>query len=172
MNTSHPSLKRKRTYPLYVLTICLAVILLASGFKPISTSHNSLALRGYDTVAYFTENRAVKGSAYFTHEWNGAVWRFRNRDNLETFKADPAKYAPQFGGYCSFGMARGKAVSCDPQAFIILDGKLYVMKNKHMVDIIREDPESFLERARESWQNLIRDYQSKKEINGRQDGNT
>jgi YHS domain-containing protein len=71
------------------------------------------AIRGYDPVAYFTEGRPVKGSREFSHRWNGAQWRFASAQNRERFAAAPEKYAPQYGGYCAYGVAGGYAVKID-----------------------------------------------------------
>ena len=87
------------------------------------------AIRGYDPVAYHTEQKPVKGSKEFTLDYNGATWRFSSAGNLELFRADPEKYAPAYGGYCAFGMSRGYAVDTDPRAFTIVEGKLYLNHN-------------------------------------------
>jgi YHS domain-containing protein len=67
--------------------------------NPINASPDGVAIDGYDPVAYFTEGKALEGSTVFTYEWMGAQWRFASTTNLELFKSDPSKYAPQYGGY-------------------------------------------------------------------------
>ena len=67
---------------------------------------SEIAIRGYDTVAYFTEALSVAGSADHAVQWQGATWQFASADNRALFEADPEKYAPQFGGYCAYGIAR------------------------------------------------------------------
>ena len=84
------------------------------------------AIRGYDPVAYFTQGKPVKGSREYTHQWNGATWRFASAQNRERFAAAPAKYAPQYGGYCAYGVASGYAVKIEPDAWSVVDGKLYL----------------------------------------------
>lgn len=84
------------------------------------------AIRGYDPVAYFTDGRPVQGSADITLEWSGAQWRFANEANRAAFRADPAAYAPQYGGWCAWAMAQGQTASVDPEAWDIIDGKLYL----------------------------------------------
>lgn len=101
---------------------------------PINTLRNSAfgatrtdtAIGGYDPVAYFTVNRAVPGRDAWVHEWNGAKWKFSSAENLERFKADPSRYAPQYGGYCAYGVAKGALFKVDPEQFAIRDGKLYL----------------------------------------------
>ena len=87
------------------------------------------AIRGFDPVAYHTEQKPVKGSKDFTFDYKGATWRFSSAENLELFRADPERYAPAYGGYCAFGMSRGYAVDTDPRAFTIVDGTLYLNHN-------------------------------------------
>ena len=74
--------------------------------KPINTDANGLALHGYDAVAYLVDQRAVEGSPAVTYQWNGAIWRFATADNRDRFTAAPERYAPQFGGYCSWAVSR------------------------------------------------------------------
>jgi len=115
------------------------------GFRPVSVSAENVALGGYDTVAYFTIGEAVKGSPAYSVTWRRASWRFSSKTNMKKFRADPEKFAPAFGGYCSFAVAEGMTVSCDPEAFLIRDGKLYVMKNKDILRIWQKDPDGYLE---------------------------
>ncbi len=128
-----------------------------AGFRPISVTPENVALQGYDTVAYFLDGRAVKGSPANSVEWNGAVWRFHSKTNLKLFKKDPDKYAPAFGGYCALSVADGEAVVCDPEAFFIDDGKLYVMKNKDILEIWQKDPSTYLAKARSNWVHMVKD---------------
>ena len=90
-------------------------------FKPSDT-----AIRGYDTVAYFTEGAPVEGSDEFTTEWQGATWRFASQEHLDLFEADPEKYAPQYGGYCAYGVAGGYLVKIEPELWTIVDDELYL----------------------------------------------
>ena len=85
---------------------------------------DGVALKGYDPVAYFTDGEATEGSAAYRHEWQGATYRFASAANLELFTADPAKYAPQYGGYCSIAIAQNAIADIDPERWAIVDGKL------------------------------------------------
>ena len=87
---------------------------------------SDLAVSGYDAVAYFTEGKPVEGSDDFTAEYDGAVWRFSSAENREAFTANPAQYAPQYGGYCAWAVSQGYTASTDPEAWKIVDGKLYL----------------------------------------------
>lgn len=93
------------------------------------TTAQGVAIDGYDPVAYFAEGGATKGSSEHSHEWSGATWHFASAENAASFTADPEKYAPQFGGQCSFGASLGKEAEASPTAWRIIDGKLYLMKD-------------------------------------------
>lgn len=123
--------------------------------KPINTGwFSSKAIKGYDSVAYFKQEKAVKGSESFSHEWNGATWNFSSKENLEAFKAAPEKYAPQYGGYCAYAMKDGKKVSIDPNSFDIKDGKLYLNYNKSVQKKWKAEAPSFIEKADKAWDKL------------------
>ncbi|WP_425259558.1 YHS domain-containing (seleno)protein [Rubrivivax sp. RP6-9] len=85
-----------------------------------------VAINGYDTVAYFSAGKAVPGLEDLSLAWNGATWRFSSATNLALFKANPERYAPQYGGYCAYGVAQGYLVKVDPEQFTVRDGKLYL----------------------------------------------
>ncbi|MBB3458322.1 YHS domain-containing protein [Rhizobium sp. BK313] len=106
-----------------------------------------VAIMGYDTVAYFTEGKAVKGSEKFSYEWLGTPWHFANAEHREMFMSEPLKYAPQYGGYCAGEVTHGSVtVNIDPEAFKIVDGKLYLIYDKghaegfaaHAVDAVAQ----------------------------------
>ena len=84
------------------------------------------AIDGYDTVAYFADGQPQPGSAEFSHEWNGATWLFASAAHRDAFKAEPERYAPQFGGYCAYAVSKGHAVKSKPEIWSIVDGKLYL----------------------------------------------
>jgi YHS domain-containing protein len=89
-----------------------------------------VAVGGYDPVAYFTDGKPVAGTTEFTLEHGGAVWRFASAANRDAFKADPAKYAPQYGGYCAWAVSQGYTAKGDPNAWSIVEGRLYLNYNK------------------------------------------
>ncbi len=124
--------------------------------KPPIFAADGLAIRGYDPVAYFTEGKPVAGDPRFTHEWRGAKWRFATAANRDAFKADPAKYAPQYGGYCAFGTAQGYAVPTDPHAWRIVDGKLYLNYNIQVRERWQSDIPGFITRADENWPAVLK----------------
>lgn len=120
--------------------------------SPAGINHkNGVAVQGYDMVAYFTEGTAVKGSAAFTHEWNGARWQFASAAHRDAFAQDPDRYAPAFGGFCAYGISRGYAVDIDPEAFAVVDGTLYLNYSKRVQRTWNQDRAGYIEKARQQW---------------------
>ena len=116
-----------------------------------STDVYGVALKGYDTVAYFTEGRAVKGKSEFSYNWNDASWYFSTLKNRDLFAANPERYAPQFRGHCAYGLAKGKLVAADPEQWTIVDGKLYVNYNRALRDSFRQDKAAMIMEAENNW---------------------
>lgn len=87
------------------------------------------AIGGYDPVAYFTEGAPKEGDPRYTLEWNGATWRFASAENRERFKAEPERYAPQYGGYCAYAMSTDSFSPGDAKRWRIEGGKLYLNAN-------------------------------------------
>lgn len=120
--------------------------------EPVYTStFSNVAVSGYDPVAYFTDNRPVKGSAEFSTKWNGAEWHFASAAHRDAFIADPTKYAPEFGGYCAYGVAEGAAVSADPTVWKIVDGKLYLNYDKDVGSKWAQDVPGYIAKAKGNW---------------------
>jgi len=109
------------------------------------------AIQGFDAVAYFRDSKAVKGSKEFTHLYAGASWHFTSAENLNAFKKEPEKYAPQFGGYCAYGMSRGYKAKTDPDAWTIVNDKLYLNYNLDVRKIWNEKQYEFIEKANQNW---------------------
>jgi YHS domain-containing protein len=137
------------------LTLAMAALLSAQAFaiEPIFSSKEG-AIRGYDPVAYFTKHKAVKGSKKLSTTWQGAKWHFSSQANLEAFVADPEKYAPQYGGYCAFGVAQGFTPEIDPQAFAVRDGKLYLNLSKDVLKRWKENIPGYVADANKNWPEL------------------
>lgn len=125
---------------------------------PIYTAKRSnLALQGYDTVAYFTVATATKGSAEFSTTYEGAEFRFASEDNLNLFLGDPAKYAPQYGGYCAWAVAQGKTAKGDARRWAVVDGKLFLNYNKGIQKKWDKDRAGFITRADQNWPTVLQD---------------
>jgi len=109
---------------LLLLTLGLALPAFAQTKTLLNLDKTGVAIQGYDPVAFFTDNRPVKGKPEFPARHNGALYDFTSKEHRELFKSDPAKYEPQFGGYCAYGVSKGKLVEIDVDAFQILNGRL------------------------------------------------
>lgn len=116
-----------------------------------STDANDVILAGHDAVAYFTESKPVQGSAEFTAQHEGAVYRFASAKNRDTFRANPNKYAPAYGGFCAFGTALGKKFEVDGKAFEVVEGRLYVNKNKSVYKKWSQDIPTNIVKAEGQW---------------------
>ncbi|MGE3539794.1 MAG: YHS domain-containing (seleno)protein [Candidatus Tectimicrobiota bacterium] len=90
---------------------------------------DTVALKGYDAVAYFTDARPVKGSPQWSYSWQGATWHFASPENRQRFAQEPEKYAPQYGGYCAYAIAKGNIADISPTQWAIVQGKLYLNNN-------------------------------------------
>jgi YHS domain-containing protein len=126
---------RKHAKPMHLVAgaVFLAFVLGYSGpvlaDGRVNTGYfGGVAIDGYDPVAYFLDNRAVKGSEKYSYDWLGTPWYFASDEHRELFKKNPVKYAPQYGGYCAAEVAGSGSVTVniDPEAFAIIDGKLYI----------------------------------------------
>lgn len=127
---------------------------------PSYNQSRGVALKGYDVVAYFTEQRAVPGQPAHSHTWSGVRWQFKDAANREAFAKDPARYAPEFGGYCAYGVSRGYAVDIDPEAFAVVDGRLYLNYSKRVQRTWNQDRPGYIEKARGQWPKVLSDLKS------------
>jgi len=89
-------------------------------------STDGLALKGYDSVAYFTDGHPTKGEEHYSFQWKGVTYRFASAENLQRFKAEPEKYLPQYGGYCAYAMSLDRIADIDPYRWAIVGGRLYL----------------------------------------------
>lgn len=141
----------------FILTSLL--ILLSShahSADPIYTGwFSSTAIKGYDTVAYFTERKAIKGSKEFEVDWKGATWRFSSEKNKILFTNNPDKFSPQYGGYCAFAVADNNLVGVDPTQFYILNDKLYLNYNKKIQKKWELQKEAFIKKADNNWPSIL-----------------
>lgn len=125
--------------------------------SPVYTgTFSNTAVEGHDPVAYFTEGRPVKGSRDFTTKYQGAEFRFASQENLDTFLADPEKYAPQFGGYCAWAVSEGYTAKGDADYWAIVDGKLYLNYNKNVQNLWEQDRAMHIDRANTNWPEVLK----------------
>lgn len=136
----------------------LAVALAASAMAAdvsVNATTTGLTLRGYDPVSYFTAGAPAKGDFQITSEYGGAVYRFASEDNKAMFDAEPAKYAPQYGGYCAMGAAMGIKLDGDPDLWKIVNDKLYLNVAPPVAEKWSSDPATYIEQADARWPEIV-----------------
>ncbi len=114
-----------------------------------------VAAGGYDPVAYFTEKTPVAGKSDIIHEHDGAIWRFASAANRDAFKAEPAKYAPQYGGYCAWAVSQGYTAKGDPRVWSVVDGKLYLNYDKGVQLNWEKDKSGHIKKADANWPKVL-----------------
>jgi YHS domain-containing protein len=127
----------------------------ASAQKDYVYSNSKGAIKGYDPVAYFEESKPVKGAEDITYEWKGATWHFASESNRDMFKADPEAYAPQFGGYCAYAVSQGATAKIEPEAWKIVDGKLYLNYDLDIKKKWEANQASYIEKAEANWPSVL-----------------
>ena len=121
---------------------------------PINEDGSGVAIKGYDPVAYFTQSRPVKGSPAFTYQWMNSTWWFASAEDRDEFATNPEKYAPQYGGYCAYGVSQGHTAPIDPEAWTIVEGKLYLNYSKGVKKTWSEAIPQHIEEANRNWPGL------------------
>lgn len=150
------TLTRKQAAFFLWASMLLSVTTNVHAVDPINTTWlGNLAIEGYDAVAYFTDNRAVKGSDQYEMEWMDANWRFSTEENLKLFQLAPEDYAPQYGGYCAWAVSNGKTAGIDPDQFTIVEGKLYLNYNAKIQEKWLLDRDSLIELADQKWPEIV-----------------
>ena len=139
-----------------LLGFLFSVSMAVHAIDPIETSYfTNTAVSGYDPVAYFTQNAAVKGKKEFEYEWQDAVWRFSSEENKALFVESPEAYAPQFGGYCAYAVGLGKTAPGDPIQFSIVDEKLYLNYSSKTRVLWEDQRDQFIADGEENWVSLL-----------------
>lgn len=124
----------------------------AQAEPPVYTgAFDNIAVQGHDPVAYFTDGKPVKGSKDFAVEYQGAEFRFASAANRDAFRADPAKYAPQYGGYCAWAVSQGYHAKGDAKNWKIVDGRLYLNYNTSIQKKWEADIPGFIAAADAQW---------------------
>jgi YHS domain-containing protein len=116
---------------------------------------SSLAVGGYDTVAYFKAGKPVKGAAQFETQYRGATWRFASKENLDAFRANPLAFAPQYGGYCAWAVAQGYTASGDPLIWKIVGGRLFLNYDQSVQVMWEKDIPGNIAKADRNWPRVL-----------------
>ena len=140
---------------LSILSSVLAFASWAGTNTLLNLDYSGLAIQGYDPVAFFTEGKPVKGTSEMTSTNDGAIYRFSSKAHKDLFDTDPAKYEPEFGGYCAYGVSRNKLVEIDVEAFQIVDGRLLLQYSKRVRDQFNKAQTVNLTKANENWSKLV-----------------
>jgi hypothetical protein len=141
--------------------VVVAMLISAAGAaaaesKPaINKGAGDVAMRGYDPVSYVVAGAPMKGDPRFEYRWKDAVWLFTSRANRARFIKDPERYAPQFGGYCAWAISRGYTADADPEAWRIIDGRLYLIYSKTVQRRWEQDVEGNIAKARANWPSVL-----------------
>ena len=130
----------------------------AAAAKPevYTGTFSSIAVGGYDPVAYFDVGAPVKGEKEFATEYKGVTWRFASAENRDKFLAAPDSYAPQYGGYCAWAAAQGYTAPGNPDNWTIVDGKLYLNYNDKVQADWEKDIPGFIAKADENWPRILK----------------
>jgi YHS domain-containing protein len=138
------------------IALTAASTLSAHAAQPkVFQSSSGIAINGYDTVAYHTKGMPVEGLEQFKTNWNGATWLFSNAENLASFKSNPAKFAPQYGGYCAYAVSYGSTATTEPEAWSIKEGKLYLNYSLSIRKRWEGDAKGYISKANKNWPGVL-----------------
>jgi YHS domain-containing protein len=116
---------------------------------------NGVILDGYDAVAFFTDNKPVKGDAQFQYKYEDAIYYFASQEHLDLFKSNPGKYKPQFGGWCAYAVSLGRIAPIDVNTFSIVDGRLFIQHNQRAVNGWNKDVPGSIVKADKYWPAVV-----------------
>jgi len=154
-----------------ILTIGVLASVLSPGFAQVSpvlaasvvttaivsNPLTGVALEGNDPVSYFTEKEPLAGTLDLAYDWGGVTWYFANQANLDVFKIDPEIYAPQFGGYCAMGVARGFLSDGNPRIYAMVGQRLYLFYSTANRDAFLMSPKKAMTDAVDHWGGLSKE---------------
>ena len=146
-------MKLQNVTDMILISFSLALLLLTGieGTAIGQSPADNLAIKGYDTVAYFKDGKALTGSESFTSQWHNMTWYFSTKENRDLFAANPEKYAPQYDGYCAWAMTESRKAVTDPEVWKIVDGKLYLQCSKSAFEKWSKDIPGNIKKADEIW---------------------
>lgn len=144
----------------HIKAVALAVVTMTPGSAALAVDEHFIAdgaaVGGYDVVAYHTVGEPTMGSADFSASYQGATWRFASAENLAMFEADPAKFAPAYGGWCSAGASKGKKVPTKPDLWAIVDGQLYLNSSPAAHNkLFLADTETVIRKGESNWKTIF-----------------
>jgi YHS domain-containing protein len=141
----------------FLMSFSFVLLLAGSGGGAVGQpAVSDIAIKGYDTVAYFKDGKAIKGNASFTFPWHGMTWQFVSKENRDLFAGSPEKYAPQYDGYCAWAMTESRLAITDPEVWKIVNGKLYLNCSQEAYNKWSRDIPGHIKKADEIWKKLRR----------------
>lgn len=160
MRMTHSNLFFQTRYIL--IAICWGVLIslasLAKADAPMFHTDDGKAIAGYDVVTFFTEGTPLPGSPEHSVMWKGAIWQFSSNSNREQFEANPRAYAPQYGGYCAFGVSQGMVLGADPMLYKIKNGKLYLIHSEPIWGQWIKDVDGNVAEANSHWPTVLANH--------------
>jgi hypothetical protein len=146
---------RRASITLSFLLLSVSVALSGRQTQSVNTIRSGVAVHGFDVVAYVTKSAAVKGRAEFEYRWQEAIWRFASAEHRDLFQKSPDTYAPQFGGYCAWAVSRGYTADVDPEAWRVVDGKLYLNYSRRVQRMWEQDVAGNIAKGRANWPGVL-----------------
>jgi hypothetical protein len=143
--------RKANTRILTFFSLVLFLLTGGSGMAIEKSLADNAAIKGYDTVAYFKANKALKGSESFTFQWHNMTWYFLTEENRDLFATSPEKYAPQYDGWCAWALTEARKAITDPEVWKIVDGKLYLNCSKSAYEKWSKDIPGNIKKADENW---------------------
>lgn len=128
----------------------------SNGIAADTSSAGNVAIKGYDPVAYFLENKAVRGDQLQNAQWHNLTWYFQSKKHRDLFTTDPEKYAPQYDGFCAWALTESRKAITDPEVWKIVDGRLYLNCSLTAYDKWSRDIPGNINKADANWENLKR----------------
>jgi len=149
------SVLRNLVVNLSLAALALPAVAAQGGKHLVNVNRDGVLVDGYDVVAYFTDNRPAMGSAEFASRYDEATYWFASAEHKALFDAEPAKYAPQFGGFCAYAVSRKGLRPIDPAIFHFVDGKLFLQHTQKAFELFEKDEPGNTRRAYKNWPGLV-----------------
>lgn len=147
-------IRKVALFPVLLMFLVFQSSLSLGDEKHFQTTLLGWGAEGYDVVAYFTEGKPIEGKSEFRFDWKGAKWRFASAANRDKFAGSPEKYAPQYGGYCAYAVSQGYTASIDPEAWSVVDNKLYLNYSKGVRSTWEKDIPGYIKSADKNWPSI------------------
>ena len=149
--------KLKLVYAAIVTVLCFVISESLSAKSYVNKNGSKHAIEGYDPVAYFTKNQAIKGSKKYSYRWKKATWLFSSKKHKKLFAKNPKKYAPIYGGYCAYAVSRGYTAKTDPKnAWTVYKDRLYLNYNKQIKEKWEPIKDQAILKANKNWPKVLK----------------